>query len=310
MAKFLTGEELSNLIYDIIWNAKSKLLIVSPYIKLDDYFKELFLKHKAKPELNILLIFGKNEKSVSKSLNIADFEFFKEFPNVSIVYAPNLHAKYYANEYHGVITSINLYDYSFKNNIEFGVFAEQSIFEKISKTSNVDDAAWQTCIEIAEKNEVVFIKRPIFENKKGLLSKSKNYMGSKVLFDSTDKFYKSLTIDKTNPKSVFDYPDELSSEQIDGVRPERISEEKDVMSTGKVIEGFCIRSGQKIPFNPERRFSYTAYQSWSKYENPNFEEKFCHFSGEPSFGKTSMAKPILNKNWIHAKKIIEELGLN
>ena len=46
MTKFLTGQELEDAIYDIIWDAKKTLLIVSPFIKLDDYFKKLFHKHK------------------------------------------------------------------------------------------------------------------------------------------------------------------------------------------------------------------------------------------------------------------------
>ena len=45
MSTFLTGEELENVVYDIIWDAEQTLLIVSPFIKLDDYFKNLFKKH-------------------------------------------------------------------------------------------------------------------------------------------------------------------------------------------------------------------------------------------------------------------------
>jgi phosphatidylserine/phosphatidylglycerophosphate/cardiolipin synthase-like enzyme len=66
-------------------------------------------------------------------------------------------------------------------------------------------------------------------------------------------------------------------------------------------KGFCIRTGVEIPFNVERPLSYDAYKSWSKYSDPNYAEKFCHFSGEPSNGETSVAKPILKKNWAKAK---------
>src|SRR5690554_54763 len=117
MSKFLTGKELEDKIYDIIWDAKETLLIVSPYIKLDNYFKDLFNKHKNNPKIDLLLVFGKNENDVKRSMSKADFDFFKDFLNISIIYVPNLHAKYYVNEIQGVITSINLYDYSFKNNI-------------------------------------------------------------------------------------------------------------------------------------------------------------------------------------------------
>jgi hypothetical protein len=42
MSKFLTGNKLGEAIYDIIWDAEKTLLIVSPFTKLDDYFKELY----------------------------------------------------------------------------------------------------------------------------------------------------------------------------------------------------------------------------------------------------------------------------
>jgi hypothetical protein len=66
-------------------------------------------------------------------------------------------------------------------------------------------------------------------------------------------------------------------------------------------KGYCIRTGVEIPFNVEKPLSYEAYKSWSKYSDPNYAEKFCHFSGEPSHGDTSVGKPILKKNWSKAK---------
>jgi hypothetical protein len=46
MGKFITGKELEEVITDIIYKAKKTLMIVSPFIKLDDYFKEMFNKHE------------------------------------------------------------------------------------------------------------------------------------------------------------------------------------------------------------------------------------------------------------------------
>ncbi|MDX1937848.1 MAG: phospholipase D family protein [Flavihumibacter sp.] len=69
--------------------------------------------------------------------------------------------------------------------------------------------------------------------------------------------------------------------------------------------GFCIRTGVEIPFNVEKPMSYDAYKSWSKYSDSDYPEKFCHFSGEPSNGETSVSKPILKKNWKKAKEIFD-----
>lgn len=67
--------------------------------------------------------------------------------------------------------------------------------------------------------------------------------------------------------------------------------------------GYCIRTGVEIPFDIEKPMSYDAYKSWNKYGDPDYAEKFCHFSGEPSNGQTSVSKPILSKNWKKAKEI-------
>ena len=76
-------------------------------------------------------------------------------------------------------------------------------------------------------------------------------------------------------------------------------EEKGKNTDSKKIEnnktGYCIRTGKKIPFNPKKPMSYSAYQSWVQYENYNFPEKYCHKTGELSNKKTSMANPILKK---------------
>ncbi len=284
MSKFITGKELEDAIYDIIWGAENNLLIVSPFIKLDDYFKRLFDHHLNNPKLHILVVFGKNEGEINKSLSKNDIDYFKRFLNISIVYVPNLHAKYYGNEQKGVITSINLYDYSFKNNIEFGVYSEQNFLNKF--TGNADIDAWQTCFELAEENEAIYIKRPVFEKK--LLSSilGKNYIKSDVLFDNTQNFQPLNRNKGKSFKTINDFPDELE-----------LGSEPKTMPTRAEIEnpshGFCIRTGEKINFNVKKPYSYQAYTSWAYYGNADYPEKFCHKTGKPSYGKTSMRKPIL-----------------
>lgn len=285
MAKFITGENLENAVYEIIWEAEKNLLIVSPFIKLDDYFKRLFDNHTNNPKLHILIVFGKNEREISRSLSKNDFDYFKKFLNISIVYVPNLHAKYYGNEKKGVITSINLYDYSFKNNVEFGVYSEINILNKF--TANADNEAWQTCLELAEKSEAIYIKRPVYEKK--LLSSllGKNYIKSDVLYDTTDKFYSSWDRNKLNDiKTLNDFPFELELGSEPKSRPNREEIENPT-------NGFCIRTGEKISFNIKKPFTNQAYRSWASFGNENYPENFCHRTGKPSNGKTSMRKPIL-----------------
>lgn len=67
--------------------------------------------------------------------------------------------------------------------------------------------------------------------------------------------------------------------------------------------GYCIRTGVSIPFDIEKPMSYEAYKSWNQFGNSDYPEKFCHFSGKKSNGKTSVNKPILKKNWKKAKDV-------
>jgi hypothetical protein len=67
--------------------------------------------------------------------------------------------------------------------------------------------------------------------------------------------------------------------------------------------GYCIRTGAPIPFNTKHPMNNTAYESWKKFNNPDYPEKYCHFSGELSNGETTFSRPILRKNWNKAKEI-------
>jgi hypothetical protein len=284
MSKFLTGKPLSDAIYEIIWGAEVNLLIVSPFIKLDNHFKKLFDKHENNPNLHLILVFGKNEKEVKKSMSKEDFDYFKKFPRVTIIHVPNLHAKYYGNEKQGVITSVNLYDYSFINNIEFGVFSEQGIMDRFSQSA--DNEAWNECLAIADKNQVVFIKRPIFKYKRGLFSKSKIYVDSEVLFDSTEKYYGSSQSGKVSRKRLSDFPEELEY----GQKFESGTTRKKTKTSSL---GYCIRSGVEIKFNLKQPMTNESWKKWTEFGNEYYPEKYCHKTGKTSNGKTSVKHPIL-----------------
>ena len=69
------------------------------------------------------------------------------------------------------------------------------------------------------------------------------------------------------------------------------------------LDGFCIRSGEPIPFNLEMPFSASSYGWWKKQDKgKNWPERYCHFSGEDSDGETSFKRPVLHKNWDSAKE--------
>ena len=55
---FLTGKELNEKIYDTIYNSEKYLLILSPFIQLDEYFKdEVFKTHLNNSKVHIIIGF-------------------------------------------------------------------------------------------------------------------------------------------------------------------------------------------------------------------------------------------------------------
>lgn len=281
MAKFLSGEDLNNAVYDIIYNARKTLLIVSPYIRLDPYFREeLFKKHKGNADLHLIIAFGKNPSDIERSFKFEDFEYFKDFPSISIIYIPNLHAKYYANDDIGIITSINLYDYSFKNNIEFGVQFEAGFLGH----EKVDKVAWRTALDIIEDNYTVFIRIPNF--KKKLLGK--DYIGSETKYDVIQDLVEKGVVPK---KSILDFEHEVISKAYNHSGP-RISREEfeensneSSSNNGMAVEviekrdGYCVFCGLRIKLNPRKSYCQICYESKQEISNST-TLLYCHICGK------------------------------
>jgi len=298
MSTFLTGKDLEEKLTDIIWDAKRYVVLISPFIKLDNHVKSIFEKIKSGHDIHIILIFGKNEGYKEKSFNKSDYEYFKEFKNISILYNKDLHAKHYCNEKEGLITSLNLYDYSMINNIEYGVYFTKNILNPTDKL--FDETEQFTDELIFEKSEVVFIRKPQY--KKKMFGLTKAYQNSTILFDVSEDFFNGNKYD-VKYLNEFDYEELTDVDKRFEEKPQRevniINEEvfsRKSEERGSSKTGYCIRTGEEIPFNPERPFSYKAYKMWVKFENPHYPERYCHKTGKPSDGHTCMANPILTKN--------------
>jgi phosphatidylserine/phosphatidylglycerophosphate/cardiolipin synthase-like enzyme len=119
MASFLTTIGTSDRIEHIIMSAKKELYLVSPFLQIS---KTLFerLKDAANRRVNISLVYGKDELKPNERNSLA------EIKNLNLYYFENLHAKCYFNESQMVITSMNMYEFSEKNNREMGVFIDAS----------------------------------------------------------------------------------------------------------------------------------------------------------------------------------------
>jgi len=54
--------------------------------------------------------------------------------------------------------------------------------------------------------------------------------------------------------------------------------------------GYCIRCSTKMPLNPDRPLCPACFQSWVRFEDPTYPEKYCHICGKES--KQSYEKPV------------------
>lgn len=157
MADFLTTNGTSYNIENIIIEAKKTLVLVSPYLQLSKTFYER-LKDASNKNVSIKIIYGKDELKPNERNSLADLK------DVELFFFENLHAKCYYNESKMVITSMNMYEFSEKNNREMGVLIEKSkdpeLFEKaINETNSIIQSAEQIALNRS--------KRPLFkENKK------------------------------------------------------------------------------------------------------------------------------------------------
>lgn len=158
MAEFLTTNGTSYHIEKIIIEAKSKLILVSPYLQISKTFYER-LKDASNNNVSIKIIYGKDELKPNEKNSLA------ELKNVELYFFENLHAKCYFNESKMVITSMNMYEFSEKNNREMGVLIERmrdkDLFDKAV-------AETQSILQSAEHIPLTRAKRSIFSfNLKG-----------------------------------------------------------------------------------------------------------------------------------------------
>jgi hypothetical protein len=299
MAQFKSGSALNAQLEKLIGDAEEVLWLISPYIKLHNKVISELRQKANNHRLSVIIVFGKGESGANK-LSHEDAVFFKEFANIEIRYEKNLHAKYYANESGGLITSMNLYDYSQNNNIECGVWMEAGI-TGFSKDAKVDDDAARYFDGVISDSELLFKREPEFQP--GFIGLRKKYIGSKVTVDKLDAYVKAEEKKKESTFSGYKNFNENNSNKA-GTNGDYKSNEyqrgdntynksRNSNDSYAPPKGYCIRTGVEIPFDPQRPFSYDAYNTWAQFSNADYPEKYCHKTGRLSNGKTSFRNPIL-----------------
>ena len=119
MAKFLNTSATNYFLEELIKDAKDRLVLVSPFLKLNDRMKEL-LSDKNRLKIDVRIVYGKSE------LQPQEIDWLRGLTYIRTSFCKNLHAKCYLNEELCIITSLNLYEFSQVNNNEMGVLIRRS----------------------------------------------------------------------------------------------------------------------------------------------------------------------------------------
>jgi phosphatidylserine/phosphatidylglycerophosphate/cardiolipin synthase-like enzyme len=119
MAKFLNTSATNYFLEELIKDAEDRLILISPFLKLNDRMKEL-LADKNRLKIDVRIVYGKSE------LQPEEINWLKELTYIRTSFCKNLHAKCYLNEELCIITSLNLYEFSQINNNEMGILIRRT----------------------------------------------------------------------------------------------------------------------------------------------------------------------------------------
>lgn len=271
MAEFLTTTGVSDRLEKIIREANQRLVLISPYLKLNPRFKDL-LKQKADSKTHVRIIYGKRDPSQEEQ------EWLDSVPAIELCFRQNLHAKCYLNEKEAILTSMNLYQFSEQNNEEMGILVsrvkvnDRELYRAISKEAD----------QIAELS-VKVREVPKSDQGFGLAGRLK------------DIFTRGSSIGNLSDNEETQGGD---AESIAGVEPsdngnDRLAEPQTISqapSRSTPTAGFCIRCKADLVADPSKPYCLQCYRAWNRSKNPDYEEKHCHLCGK-EHGAT-LAKPV------------------
>jgi hypothetical protein len=133
MALFLNTNKIAFWINEIIKTSQKELILVVPYIKTSSNVLDALLNadHRG---VDITLIYRENNLTENEKSKLLSLK------NLNLLHHPNIHCKCYYNGEILVIGSMNLYEYSEKNNREMGVLIHRDNITDIdNKIAYSDD---------------------------------------------------------------------------------------------------------------------------------------------------------------------------
>lgn len=162
MAIFLTTTGISHYLEKLIHKANKKLILISPFVKINVRFKQL-LEDKKRMKMDINVVYGKDD------LHTDEKNWFKSMPFIRTSFLKDLHAKCYLNENEAIITSMNLYEFSEVHNHEMGIHIDKeedaeiykAVLEEANKLIRISRDEIGILVEKTEKTKKLETEIPI-----------------------------------------------------------------------------------------------------------------------------------------------------
>lgn len=139
MALFLNAEKLNEWIPKIINETIRELVIIVPYIKTSDRVYQP-LKGANARGVETTLVYREDKLSLTEKAKFAALD------NLNLLHHPNVHCKCYYNEKYLLITSMNMYEYSEKNNREMGILIHREALNKDTIRGGDDQQIFEDAI--------------------------------------------------------------------------------------------------------------------------------------------------------------------
>lgn len=185
MAKFLNTSATNYFLEELIKRASDRLILISPFLKLNDRVKEL-LEDKNRLKIDVRIVYGKNE------LQPEEINWLKELSFIRTSFCKNLHAKCYLNEETCIITSLNLYEFSQVNNNEMGVALNRAddaelyreAYEEAQRIIRISDEIRMSFEKVAKTSDKSEVPAALEEDGGEKLSTSK--LGKKLGLGTQD----------------------------------------------------------------------------------------------------------------------------
>jgi phosphatidylserine/phosphatidylglycerophosphate/cardiolipin synthase-like enzyme len=214
MAKFLNTSGTNYFLEELIKSASDRLILISPFLKLNDRMKELLID-KNRLKIDVRIVYGKRE------LQPEEINWLKELTFIRISFCENLHAKCYVNEDTCIITSLNLYQFSQVNNNEMGVFIDRNIDSELYRDTYEEV---QRIIRISDEVKMTLEKKPSTDPQEesndklttSKLAKKHGFKTSELLEKMVDSGY--LFIDDKEKHKLSDKGKKANAEYISKAR--------------------------------------------------------------------------------------------